>query len=87
MKKATHEATQSSERPIAGILTRKVVEEFTPVSRDEAGLSFGQLIDAQLHEAAQKGEIVQEIALHFELADWLEFANACQAHNNEWNRE
>lgn len=78
MKKPTtaHAAqTASQGRNIAGLEIVKVVREFVPIT-EGGDRTFGQIIDAQLEEAAMNHIEVQQITFSIEREEWFQFADA-----------
>lgn len=64
----------ASERSIAGLEIIKVVREFVPIVGG-GDLSFGQIIDMTLQEAAMNHQEVQELKFTIESDSWHEFAH------------
>lgn len=55
---------------MASLTFTKVIRESHSLTHGEGSLSFGQLIDQQVLEAAERGEEVQTVALELTEADW-----------------
>lgn len=62
-------------RPLGAITVTRIVTESHPIqSGDTETASIGQMVDEFLSTAAQRGESIQTVALHFEQEQWEEIA-------------
>ena len=63
----TRSSTPSA-RHIGGMTITKVVREHKNVSTDESGTfqTIGQMLDENLHMRLTEGEVIQDIAFHFD---------------------
>lgn len=77
MKNTNRTATEAraADMPVAlGVTleTVRVVRESKKFPFGHGGMTIGQMLDAQIMDALESGDELQDIAVHFESSDWTE---------------
>jgi len=62
--------------PSSGFHVRKIVREFVPVEHHAGGLSYGQILDAMIHDSLMTGGQIQSLEIEITNHDWDQMRQA-----------
>lgn len=76
-------AYDSDRKVVASLVLTQIVKTHLPIleSSSPQAMTYGEILDAQLLQAAQDGRIIQDVTFGFELEDWNDYADHLRSTN------